>query len=73
MEMRRIIISLWDDRRIIVYPEGGLEVEVLVNGIGWVISSEAIADAELADMLRQAARLTLASCGKVAPADYTPA
>jgi hypothetical protein len=39
MELRRIVVGLWDNRRVILYPEGGLELELNVPGVGWVLDN----------------------------------
>lgn len=48
--LRRIVISLHGNRRVILYPEGGLEIETFVRGVGWC----------LGDMLHQSPQLDLA-------------
>ncbi len=40
--VRRIVVSLWENRRLILYPEGGVSVEVHVAGIGWVVDDDEI-------------------------------
>lgn len=41
MKLNRVIISVDHGRRIILYPEGGLNLEAYVNGPGWVLDNGA--------------------------------
>ncbi len=34
--MRNIVITLQFGRRIVLYPEGGMDLQRSVDGIGWV-------------------------------------
>lgn len=43
--MKYVIIQVDDSRRIIVYKEGGLDLECYVADIGWVLDN----DADIAD------------------------
>ena len=52
MELRRIVVGLWDNRRVILYPEGGPELELNVPGVGWVLDSMSrITGPELRELL----------------------
>jgi hypothetical protein len=55
VKVRRIILSTYDERRVILYPEGGVEVETFVSGIGWTLDVEGdTPDAEVAGLIRDA-------------------
>lgn len=51
MELRNVIVRLWDDVRVIIHPEGGLQVEKRVWGIGWTLMEDAEEGAPSADDL----------------------
>jgi len=55
----KVIIQLSCDRRIVCYAEGGCEAERYAAGIGWCVDTdtEAISDAKLEDILRDAREL----------------
>ncbi len=44
------IVLYTTDYRVIVYREGGHEVEVFVDGPGWVLDTEDTIDAEVLQM-----------------------
>ena len=58
-ELRRVMISLWDDKRLILYPAGGIELEKFVDGPGWVIANQEDwpDDAEIANLCELTASL----------------
>ena len=68
MQLRRIVIALEEPQRVILYPEGGLEIENLVVGVGWVIDTSGTDYPELADLLQEAA--CIAGQQAQAHADY---
>lgn len=39
--MKYVILQIDDSRRIKVHKEGGLDLEILVPGIGWVLDNDA--------------------------------
>lgn len=41
MELRRIVIATHDRKRIVLYPEGGWDIECFVTGPGWVLDNDA--------------------------------
>lgn len=50
-----ILINVDKNRRIRVYPEGGLDLECWIGGIGWVLDNEAdIPDHVIASYLQEA-------------------
>lgn len=54
--MRNLIINLDYNQRIIVYPEGGSQLQTRISGdIGWVEDNESMSDSEFAEHLRVAA------------------
>ena len=38
--IRRILLLVNDDVRVVIYPEGGFHVEQWVPGIGWTVDDE---------------------------------
>ncbi len=69
MKLNRVMIHVDFGRRVRLYPEGGLELECWVDEFGWVMDNDAdVADDQLADLLRQAAAVALASADKLTPA-----
>ncbi len=67
--LRRVVISLWGDRRIILYPQGGLEIERKVRGIGWRIDNGEMADDALQVILDAANAITGHAASLYAPAE----
>lgn len=71
MNIRRIIIATQENRRVILYPEGGLEMEQHVAGIGWVIDNDAgfvnASEDELGNLLRDAMAIVGNSAEYFAP------
>jgi hypothetical protein len=55
--MEKVIIQVNRDMRIVVYPQGGLDIESHVDGPGWILANDAlITDAEVSIVLSKAAR-----------------
>ena len=69
MNLRRIVIGLHEDRRVILYPEGGLEIEERVPGIGWCIENnpDRADNPELLELVKQAADLCSHAACNLAP------
>ncbi len=58
MKPIRLEIHIHNGRRVVLYPEGGLELHVWVEGPGWVLDNDAeVPDYLLADLCMQAKRL----------------
>lgn len=61
MKLSRVIVQAQEGVRVILYPQGGLEVEELVPGIGWCLTLDPdciIPDDTLAEFLQAANELT---------------
>jgi hypothetical protein len=55
MKLKRVTINVDFDRRIQLYPEGGMDLECYVKGPGWVVDNDAeVSDSDLGDVLIQA-------------------
>jgi hypothetical protein len=67
MQLRRIVLSLEEHRRVVLYPEGGLDLECNVLGVGWVLDNGTYDEKELAALLRQVASLTAEVAAKHCP------
>ncbi len=70
MKLRRVVVNVDQGRRLVVNPEGGLDLEAFVKGIGWVLDNEAHVDnGDLAACLYQAAELLQgnAECAEKCP------
>ncbi len=77
MQLRRIVICLEEQRRVILYPEGGLEIEVNVLGPGWVIENDADdpngpGDDDIVALLAQAREVLDLQLTKLPPAPTLP-
>ena len=68
MQLQRITISVDHGRRVVLYPQGGWNLEAHVEGIGWVLDNDAdVADELLADLLLQARNITADAAAKLCP------
>lgn len=55
MQIKHVTITLDFYRRVVLYPEGGINVEYLEPGIGWVLDTEAeVDDTALSNLLTRA-------------------
>jgi hypothetical protein len=41
MKLQRIVINVDQKRRIVLHPEGGMDLEAFVEGPGWVLDNDA--------------------------------
>lgn len=63
MKIKRVMVMLEDGRRMFLYPEGGMGLEMYINGFGWCAADdhpEMGNDNEQAAMLDEAAALLTA-------------
>lgn len=68
MQIRRIVIDLNFGRRVILYPEGGMDLEAEVPGVGWVLDNDAyVPEPDLAGVLVAAAEVAMEQARNVAP------
>lgn len=57
-----VVVKTDAHQRVTLYPQGGLQVEALVSGIGWVVDTDADDDAVSSALGRVAEAIQAARC-----------
>ena len=66
--MHNIILNIDRQVRFTIFPEGGLEVEVFVDNLGWVLQSRnSTSDVIVYSYLKEASSLIMRAARKLGP------
>lgn len=69
--IRRVVVVVDGNRRVVAYPGGGLHLEAFVAGVGWVLDDQAeVSDSVLLPLLEAARDALVAACDQLAPTQF---